>query len=288
MKRQGLIDVSRHLIGQRKPIVAFIGLSALSGCGGESTDYTLYTKFATCSDNEGRTHCDATYQKALAEAKRTAMKYQSERDCIQDYGNICLNFDGVWQPKVAGFISGKVDQDFSLPFFTSTNPASSHFGYAFLADGEILGKYRDANGVAVGLADKYLQPLPDSILEPMNVSIPEGNTSSVENRSGSSVISNLATAYILSGVIDEAGDYLSERERTKRYKECMQRGDSDCYQVSSGTGRISTSTSTTTYQKSKPKLKTRQVKTYKSSPKATTISKGGFGRTGSVRGGFGG
>ncbi len=297
MKKQGKLSLAKHLIGDRRPIVAFIGVSALAGCG-ESLDYTLYTKMMTCSTNIGAEDCQARYQQAVEEANRTAMKYMTERDCQQDYGDSCTEYNDIWRPKVAGFIVHKSKTNFSLPFFTSTNPLSSHFGYAIIADGNVLGQYRDANGKKVALSGKYTRPLPDSVVEPMGTgetttvnTKPSTTNNNSNNSGGSSFVRDIATAYVVSELIDETGDYLSEREKTKRYQQCMDQGGKNCssrYKVTSGTARTNSSSTTSSSYKKKSKLNNKQVSSYKSSPKVTTISSGGFGNTGSLRGGFGG
>lgn len=301
MKRLGKLDLARHFIGERKPIVAFIGISALSlsGCGTEEDKFTLFTQLSTCLDNSSAESCETSYQKAQLEALRTARKYQSERSCTDIYGNICFENEGVWQPTLAGFITHN-NSDYVMPFFTSTNPDSRYFGYAFAADGFNLGQFNDVNGVNIDLPKEYTRPLPAGSLEQESSSAATNNTNEVARENNAnrpahngSILRDLATAYVLSNAISGTGNYLSERERTKRYNECMNRGGSNCYNVSSGTARVGTSnssshtnkTSTTTNSSSK---KASQTQSYKSAPTVSTVSKGGFGNTGSMRGGFGG
>lgn len=310
-KTQGKVNIHRHLIGDRKPIVMFLGLGAvatLTGCDTREDPYYAFTNMDTC-EKQLPGQCEAAYKLAEKEAKRTALKYMVESECSRDFGrNICLQDDqGAWYPKMAGFITHKDENvDFTHPFFTTFNHTQSLYGKAFMANGREITDLRDMNGLNLYLGGSYAKPLPDSKLDVASISVTPTSGSSTDvtdetkggsNGSGASVANSLIAGYLLSEALDETGDYLSERERTKRYQQCLNSGRKDCnsYTVTSGTGRIGKVNSNSAYKtKSNQSLLSKTAKannritTYKSSPTKTSKSSGGFGSSGRSFGGFGG
>ncbi|MCC3804033.1 DUF1190 domain-containing protein [Vibrio parahaemolyticus] len=241
-KTQGKVNIHRHLIGDRKPIVMFLGLGAvatLTGCDTREDPYYAFTNMDTC-EKQLPGQCEAAYKLAEKEAKRTALKYMVESECSRDFGrNICLQDDqGAWYPKMAGFITHKDENvDFTHPFFTTFNHTQSLYGKAFMANGREITDLRDMNGLNLYLGGSYAKPLPDSKLDVASISVTPTSGSSTDvtdetkggsNGSGASVANSLIAGYLLSEALDETGDYLSERERTKRYQQCLNSGRKDC------------------------------------------------------------
>ncbi|MGL6261519.1 DUF1190 domain-containing protein [Vibrio sp. WXL210] len=293
-KKQGHVNLGRHMIGDRAPIVLFLGIGAvvtLGGCDTKSEPYYSFTSMDTCEKTLSG-QCDAAYKLAEQEAKRTALKYMLEQECNRDFGaNICVKDDqGVWSPRMAGFITHKdANMSFAQPFFTTLNPALILYGQAFMADGREIADLRDMDGLNLDLSRDYAKPLPTSRLEQVaNIQEREDSTANGRSQSGS-LVNSLLGAYILSEVIDETGDYLSERERTKRYQQCLQSGRNNCdqYRVSSGTARVGTMTTGGAGSKLETKAQ-KTNSTYKSTTPVKTKSKGGFGSSGRSFGGFGG
>lgn len=291
MKKQGHVNVIRHLIGDRKPIIKFLGIgtvATLVGCDTVDNNYYAFTKMGTCESTLPVGQCNKAYKQAEKEAQRTALKYMVESECSRDFGtNVCIENNGIWSPRMAGFITHKqTNNTISQPFFTTLNPSLSLFGKAFMADGNPIADLKNIDGLAVDLGDYYSQGLPSSQLERLN-SVDSSKATSGSN--GGSLANSLLGAYILNEVIDEAGDYLSEKEKTKRYKECLKANRSDCerYRISSGTARIGKTGSTNTYRKPSQLEQKVQKQSYKQKPKVSTKAKGGFGSSGRSFGGFG-
>lgn len=297
-KKQGHVNRARHLIGDRTPIVKYLGVGVvitLAGCDADQDDYFAFTDMNTCESTlPGQ--CVAAYKEAEKQAMKTALKYMVEDECNRDFGkNVCVENDGVWTPRMAGFITHKDEgNDFSQPFFTTFNPTQSLYGKGFMADGREVTDLRDMDGLNLRLGGKYAKNLPESQLErtAINIAPIENPSGSYSNSSSGSLVNTAITAYVLSEVVDEVGDVLTEREKTKRYRECMQKGYTDCnkYGVSSGTARIGKTNSTSDY-KYRSKLETKATKTqstYKQQKAVKTKSSGGFGKSGRSFGGFGG
>ncbi len=274
MKKQGKLNLAKHMIGDKMPIVAFLGLSVttLSGCNNEnSAIYTAYTHLSTCAKDNGSDICNARFAAAKAEGERTAVKYQVERDCQQDYGDLCYPHHGIWSPKIVGFVVEK-KSDFVLPFYTSANSASSNFGYVFTARGGILTRFEAADGKRLFLNKNLTTALPTSKL-----STYKSMGGSYQQSRSHSIVSDITDAYIISRAIDGSSQYVTEREKRKAAQ------GSGGYTVTSGTART-----TSGAYKSESRQSSSSTETYQYKPKVTTVSRGGFGRTGSFLGGFGG
>lgn len=267
MKTKGIVNLRRHLIGDRKPIVMFLGIggvATLTGCDVLKEPYYAFTKLETCNVIlPGQ--CDAAYEKAEQEAKRTALKYMLESECTRDFGdNICIEHDKAWQPKIAGFITHKSPKnDFTQPFFTSLNPESQFFGKVFTANGLVFDNLTQIDGKNLDLGGNLSKPLPTSSVTPSN-----------------SAVNAAVAAYILS-------DTLDRRERNKLYRQCINAGRDDCYTITSGTTRIGTQ-GTSSVTKPSSQLEKASQKTYKTAATVRTKSQGGFGSSGRTFGGFGG
>ncbi len=315
-KKQGNVNIKKHMIGDRKPIMMFLGLGAvatLTGCDVNEEPYYAFTNMNTC-DKQLPGQCDAAYKEAEKEAKRTALKYMIESECTRDFGrNNCLvDEQGAWYPKMAGFITHKDENNnFTQPFFTTANPAQKLYGQAFMANGREITELRDMDGLNLRLGGTYAKPLPSSKLDLSSISVePVSGASGDTSNPGSSYAGNaggtgssatslansLLTGYLISEAIDETGDYLKERERTKRYQQCLKSHRYDCnsYTVTSGTGRVSGVNNSNRYRTYKSPSKLEKVakannrNSYSSSPTKATKASGGFGSTGRSLGGYGG
>lgn len=299
-KTQGKVNIHRHLIGDRKPIVMFLGLGAvatLTGCDTKEDPYYAFTNMYTCK-KQLPGQCEAAYKLAEKEAKRTALKYMVESECSRDFNDFCLQDDqGAWYPKMAGFITHKDENvDFTQPFFKTSNHTQSLYGKAFMANGREITYLVDMNGLNLDLVGPYAKPLPDSKLDVASTSGAPTSVSSTD-------------------VTDETGNYSSTLKQIDRYLQCLRlgrndcslnsgRNDCNCYAVTSGTGRIGNVNSNAAYKtNTKPSLLSTTDKinnpfitaktnnpstTYKSSPIKTLKSSGGFGISGRSFGGFGG
>ncbi len=179
MTLRNMIYLVRSVIGDKMPIVIcvalfgclFIGIGILAssdngyGVGKEVSrqPYIEYTNLNTCIYENGTDVCQERFETASELSKNIAMKYRTKQDCTDDYGDICSPNGSVWSPSITGIILRK-DTDFVLPIYTSLNPKSSHYGYIFNAEGDIIGRYKSADGRQVALKDTFTRPLTNSIL----------------------------------------------------------------------------------------------------------------------------
>lgn len=274
MKTKGNVNIPRHLIGKRKPIVMFLGVGTaltLSGC--DTTDYPYYAFTSKESCNTVLPgQCEAAYRRAEQEARRTALKYMLESECRRDFGdNVCFHSTGAWQPHIAGFITNKSPtNDFTQPFFTSRNPDSPFFGKAFTADGLVFDDLKNVDGKNLYLEGALKQSLPNSHVD--------------RSSSGGQAATALAAA---------AGGYMASQALSKNgnqanYRQCADSGRDDCYTTTSGTAYVGTTSGNKTYRAPSQLEKTSKNTTYKHMRTVRTRSSGGFGSSGRSFGGFGG
>ncbi len=268
MKTKGTVNLRRHLIGERKPILMFlgIGVTTLTGCDVLEEPYYVFTKIETCNKTlPGQ--CDAAYKEAERQALRTARKYMLESECTRDFGdNQCVEHENIWRPKIAGFITDKhPDYEFTQPLFTSRNTKSWYFnkvfsanGLVFTYDGKKLDNVDTIDGRNINLQGDLSRPLPTSEIAPPSNSV---NTS--------------MAAYVFP---------ITPQLRKKTYDRCMQLGLDNCYTITSGTSRVNTQATNkpSAQQESGAKM------SYRTTTAVKTRSYGGFGSSGRTFGGFGG
>ncbi len=295
-KKQGRVNLARHLIGDRAPTVKFIGIgiaaTAITGCAPEEPQYLAFTSVDSCEKTLG-SQCKPAYDFAEREARRTSIKYLIESQCKFEFGfENCVLKDKLWQPKMAGFITHKSEKEiYTIPFFTTSDPSSKLYQQAFSADGLAILGMKNIDGKSLYLPDELRTPRAtyghkearDSLIEQEKHLTRQGDANSI------------AAAIILAEVLDETGDYVSSSAHYRNYKDCKLRSNnSNCYTVTSGTSRVSSPNAKSHY-KSVPstlnktsKATTKKVKAYESAKPKKTVSKGGFGKTGSAKGGWGG
>ncbi|CAG21924.1 DUF1190 family protein [Photobacterium profundum] len=128
--------------------VAFAGV--LSGCTDNSSEASIYQGLNDCvDDNPSYTsECQAAYQNALAEAERTAPKYQTQYDCSAEFGNnACVQSqqNNWFMPAMAGFMFSRMINNnnrgyYSQPMFRSSYPGSIFYDRWTTADGNDYGR----------------------------------------------------------------------------------------------------------------------------------------------------
>jgi len=128
--------------------VAFAG-AVLSGCSDNSSDASIYQGLDDCIDDNPNysSECQAAYQNALEEAERTAPKYQTQNDCVSEFGaNACVqsSSNNWFMPAMAGFMFGRMMDNnrgyYSQPMFRSYYPGSIFYDRWTTADGYDYGK----------------------------------------------------------------------------------------------------------------------------------------------------
>ncbi|MGL4544156.1 MAG: DUF1190 family protein [Plesiomonas sp.] len=132
--------------------VAVAGL-VLAGCGEEAQPQISAEVFKNLSDcinqnPELAAECQSAYQNALAEAAKTAPKYNSAADCNAEFGaGQCIQSPGTnwFMPMMAGYMFGKMMNSgrpsySNVPVFTPKNPNNRNYGSWTTADGYSYGK----------------------------------------------------------------------------------------------------------------------------------------------------
>ncbi len=125
--------------------------SLIAGCGDSTEEATIYRQVGDCiSDNpEFADQCEAAYQNAVQEAERTAPKYQSEAECVQEFGlDACVRSpNSNWfMPAMTGFMFARMLDGsrpyYSQPMYYSRYPGSIFYDRWVSADGHDYGSSR--------------------------------------------------------------------------------------------------------------------------------------------------
>ena len=152
-KRSGSINKTRmRKAFSVKPLALGIAAIFLSACGEEKEQATIYTNADECAAANPSMveQCQAAYQQALAEAERTAPKYNSAQDCETDFGanqcHVVRNESGsFFMPFMAGYMLSNLLSPrgyYSQPMFTSYSGYSPYRHRWVGADGYDFGDYR--------------------------------------------------------------------------------------------------------------------------------------------------
>lgn len=153
-KRSSTINLASMRKGfAPKPLAVGIATVLLSACGGNRQDADVYTSANDCIDKnpEFTEQCTTAYQDALAEASRTAPKYNNAKDCEYDFGQqqcqqIQSSGGSFFVPMMAGFMLGNLMSPrgyHSQPLFTSYSPYSPYRYRWTTSDGYDYGYYKD-------------------------------------------------------------------------------------------------------------------------------------------------
>lgn len=122
----------------------------LAGCG-DSEEAVVYAGVEDCvSDNpDFAEQCKAAYEYALEEAARTGPKYQTENECIQEFGaNACVQAprSSWFMPAMAGYMFARVMTNnrpyYSQPMYSSRYPGSIFYDRWVTSDGYDYGSSR--------------------------------------------------------------------------------------------------------------------------------------------------
>lgn len=282
-----------------------IALSTLAGCQQDaSLDIRVYKDLDSCktdSDSQIVGVCEAAYQKAVAEADRTSDKYKTKGACELEYGECSAMPYGLgFRPKMAAFMLSPLteavhqaydfrsyDKVFYQPLFTSKSTYSENYGKLFFADGVRIGNYGRLDELSFVMTDTYLHPLPTQRInystnvdmEAVKADLSSGIQTGINNNGGGSVVNTLATAYIVSELIDEVGDASERRYRERMYNERLRREDDQ--------RRLHHATITSPGYKAGKSSGVSKSNTYKSKPAVKTSSRGGWGSSSSAKSSWG-
>ena len=139
----------------------FIAMSAasmfLTACD-EKENVSVYQTVQDCERSAGneaaKQQCALDYQNALAQNKSTAPKYNSQRDCEDEFGaNQCTTTNSthssmMWFPLMSGYSSSHANYP-SQPLYSSTRYNSPMHGKFVDAKGNSFGSYKPAGNTSV-------------------------------------------------------------------------------------------------------------------------------------------
>ncbi|CAH0537419.1 DUF1190 domain-containing protein [Vibrio marisflavi] len=285
----GRINLGRHRIGTGTTITCIIG-----GAFAVGVAYNLlyknshaYTSRQSCEKDYSKNECDTAFAKAEVTAKRTALKYMLEKECSRDFGsNSCVKRNDYWQPKIAGVVM--YEKQLQVPFFVTSNPNSRLYGEAFLANGYSFAKSKDVDGYAFDIYRKKLTNYCSSKVDQLVVTRGCYDVKKSFKSSTGLFLDGLVEADYTDFVGYKAPVYNNNQYSDQDYYD----DDSNNYHVSSGTAHISNdshyhSSKTHHYSTKSHYSKTSyKQSSYHSTASVSTRSRGGFGSTGSSRGGF--
>jgi uncharacterized protein YgiB involved in biofilm formation len=166
-KRSSNINLSRMRKGfSPKPLAIGIAAVFLAACG-DKQEAKVYTSVNDCVNQnpEQSETCKTAYQDALKEAERTGPKYNSQRDCEEEFGASQCNrvqsgSNSFFMPFMAGYMLSNLLSPrgyYSQPMYTSFSRNSSYRNRWIGADGYDFGDNRRRN---LQVSEKALKPKP--------------------------------------------------------------------------------------------------------------------------------
>ncbi|MBP6083784.1 MULTISPECIES: DUF1190 family protein [Providencia] len=168
--------------------VAVSAVFMLSACEESDETVSLYTNAQDCSQaNPSQAEqCTVAYNNALQEAAKTAPKYETQADCIAEFGeSMCTQAPAqaglagtsstngeqtaqaqsgggsMWMPLMMGYMMGRMmgGGAASQPLFSSKNPASPANGKFVDASGKSYGS-ATAGGRSMSVPKTAMAPKP--------------------------------------------------------------------------------------------------------------------------------
>ncbi len=145
-----------------------VASAILSGCSDPAEKAVVYQKVDDCISDNPRfaEQCRAAYQHALEEASRTGPKYNSENECIQEFGaGACVQApqSNWFMPAMAGFMFARVMQNnrpyYSQPMYSSRYRGSIFYDRWVTADGYDYGSSRYSRS-SVRVDKNQMKPKP--------------------------------------------------------------------------------------------------------------------------------
>lgn len=165
-KRSKSINLSsmrkKHAV---KPLALSVASVFLAACSDNREDAIVFTGLNDCIDQlpEMAQKCEIAYEQAIAEAARTAPKYDSRRDCEYEFGSDqCVpyrneNGNSWFMPLMAGYIIRDLlsPSYYPQPMFTSY---SRHSPYRYRWIGANGYDYGDFRYRSFKVKKKYAPP----------------------------------------------------------------------------------------------------------------------------------
>ncbi len=151
-KRSSNIDISRmRKAFSFKPLAIGVASIMLSACSGGREEAVVFKNADECKNAlpDLAQKCETAYEGALAEAAKTAPKYNTRNDCEYEFGtNQCQTYNNngssIFMPLMAGYMIGNLlsPRPYYQPMFTSYSRYSPHRNNWMSADGRDFGDSR--------------------------------------------------------------------------------------------------------------------------------------------------
>ncbi|MGX9417489.1 DUF1190 family protein [Vibrio sp. RC27] len=139
----------------------------IAGCG-DSEEAVIYQHVDDCiSDNpDFAQQCKAAYEYALEEASRTGPKYNTENECIQEFGNnscVQVNNSSWFMPAMTGFMFARMMNNnrpyYSQPMYYSRYPGSIFYDRWVTSDGYDYGSSKSRRST-IKIGKDQIKPKP--------------------------------------------------------------------------------------------------------------------------------
>ncbi|MGL4268210.1 MAG: DUF1190 domain-containing protein [Plesiomonas sp.] len=140
------------------PLTVAVSSMVLAGCGDEAQPQVSAEVFKNLSEciNQNPTlaaECQTAYQNALAEAAKTAPRYNTESDCVSEFGaGQCVQSPGTgwFMPMMAGYMFGKLMNSgrpsySNVPVFIPKDPRNPSYGKWTTSTGYSYGNAGTSN-----------------------------------------------------------------------------------------------------------------------------------------------
>lgn len=141
MRKQGF---ERPLL---RPLTLAIASITLAACSEPEQDVLIVNSVEDCIDNTSLSaeQCEVAYEKALAEAHRTAPRYRSQSQCESEFGyEQCYQTgNNFFVPFMAGWMVSSLlnNNNYAYnPVYHYRSGSSSHRDRLMTSDGSIIGR----------------------------------------------------------------------------------------------------------------------------------------------------
>lgn len=152
-KRTSFLDLGLMRKRSRNFILAPISLAVITACSGGNTDeavsFVKSVDDCTSSTELTQEECQSAYEKAVKDADATAPRYQSERDCTDEFGR-CESRGGFFMPFMAGYIVSGIVGNIGDSMGRNRRYNQSYPTYMYRGNGNLRNKLMTSDGFVVG------------------------------------------------------------------------------------------------------------------------------------------
>lgn len=168
-KRTSKFDLSLMRKRSRSFILAPISLAVLTACSSGNSDETVNfvtsVEDCTTSTTLSQAECQTAYEKAVQDAEATAPRYQSERDCVNEFGQ-CESRGGFFMPFMAGYIVSGIVGNIGDSMDRKRRYNHSYPTYMYRGSGNYRNKLMTSDGFVVGSPGQRSYKMPREALAP--------------------------------------------------------------------------------------------------------------------------